>query len=108
MKINILGTEYTIEERPEKSDPKLENRDGYTDSTIKLCVVDAFEESCVDDQADIKGVYVKRVMRHEIIHAFLFESGLDGCSWADNEALVDWIAIQIPKLAKVMREAGCL
>ena len=36
----------------------------------------------------------KKVIRHELVHAFLFESGLSVNSWADNEEIVDWIAIQ--------------
>jgi hypothetical protein len=43
-------------------------------------------------------------MRHELIHAFLFESGLDCCSWADKEEIVDWIAIQFPKLQNVFEQ----
>ena len=34
MKINILGTEYTIEERTTLEDPELEKCDGYCDKTI--------------------------------------------------------------------------
>ena len=53
--------------------------------------------------------YKKQVIRHEIIHAFVFESGLDTCSdWAKNEEMVDWIAIQFPKLLKAFKEADCL
>jgi predicted SprT family Zn-dependent metalloprotease len=55
----------------------------------------------------------KEVMRHEIVHAFLYESGLGysthipNCAWAVNEEMVDWIAIQTPKMAKVFKQAGC-
>lgn len=41
----------------------------------------------------------KRVMRHEIIHAFFYESGLDvESSWGTDGTLVDWIALQFPKV----------
>ena len=48
----------------------------------------------------------KHVLRHELIHAFLFESGLDQnsnlCeSWAINEEMVDWMAIQMPKIMNI-------
>ena len=51
-------------------------------------------------------------LRHEILHAFLHESGLWGCSlestsWAMNEEMVDWVAIQFPKILKVYRQLGC-
>jgi len=49
------------------------------------------------------------VIRHELIHAFLFKSGLDACAeWARNEEMVDWLAIQFPKLMKAFQEADCL
>lgn len=48
-------------------------------------------------------------LRHEIIHAFLFESGLWVNSnsvecWAMNEEMIDWIAIQYPKISKVFKK----
>ena len=56
----------------------------------------------------------KLTLRHEIVHAFFNESGLmdsafayDG-AWAKNEEMVDWLAIQIPKIYKAFEEAGCL
>ena len=57
--------------------------------------------------------YKKKVLRHEIIHAFLYESGLwnnsgDAKSWGWNEEITDWIAIQSPKLFKAFKEADCL
>ena len=56
---------------------------------------------------------MKKVLRHEIVHAYLCESGLEHCSlgedsWATNEEMVDWMAIQGPKLYKAWEEAGAL
>lgn len=46
---------------------------------------------------------------NEIVHAFLLESGLDENSeWARNEELVDWIAIQGPKIWKAWQEADAV
>jgi len=55
----------------------------------------------------------KQVLRHEIIHAFLYESGLYGSSlssdrWALNEEMVDWLAIQFPKILKAFEDVGCI
>ena len=48
-------------------------------------------------------------MRHELIHAFLFESGLaENSNWARNEEMVDWIARQFPKMAKTFQEVKVL
>jgi hypothetical protein len=102
-----LGTEYNLLEANEHDDPKLIGKDGYCDTTTKECVIDSMDRI----QGDCKGYlpeYKKAVKRHELIHAFFYESGLDMCSWANNEELVDWIAIQFPKLAKAFKDADCL
>ena len=107
MKIVILGTEYTLIESNETDDCKLVGRDGYCDTSTKECVVD--EMNCSDTYAK-KNLpeYKKSVKRHELIHAFLYESGLDTCSWACNEEMVDWLAIQFPKLMNVFKDADVL
>lgn len=45
MKINILGTEYTVEERNVETDKKLAEADGYSDHTSKECIVDEMKKS---------------------------------------------------------------
>ena len=58
------------------------------------------EEIEIEDVAK----YRKQVIRHELIHAFLCESGLhENCKW-HNEEMVDWLAIQAPKLQKIFKE----
>ena len=56
---------------------------------------------------------MNRVLRHEIIHAYLEESGLSANSnmipaWAQNEEMVDWLAIQSSKIFATFQEVGCL
>ena len=54
-------------------------------------------------------VQINKVKRHEIIHAFLFESGLaENSYWAQNEEMVDFFAIQAPKLFKAFKAADAL
>lgn len=56
----------------------------------------------------------KQTIRHELVHAFLDESGLQENSnqfegsWATNEEMVDWIALQGPKIYEAWRTAGAL
>jgi hypothetical protein len=56
----------------------------------------------------------KQTLRHEIVHAFFNESGLSDSSaspangWAKFEEMVDWIAIQGPKIYAAWHEAGAL
>lgn len=108
MIINVLGTSYVILERSAAEDRTLEDCDGYCDKTTKLIVIAKKEANC--DLLDFDS-YRKKVMRHEIIHAFLFESGLHECWTHDgghDETYVDWIAVQFPKLLKAFEEAGCM
>lgn len=46
------------------------------------------------------------MLRHELIHAFFCEAGLD--DYSSNEQLVDWIAIQSPKIFKIFQELEIL
>jgi len=50
-----------------------------------------------------------RIFRHELVHAFFYESGLDTESdFARDEILVDFLAMQIPKLAKLFEKLNLL
>ena len=105
--INVLGTDIRIHFRKESEDPHLESCDGYYDHSESLIVV-KIPEPDVNSIRDLES-YQKKVLRHEIIHAFLYESGMGHCSapvdsWATNEEMVDWFAIQSPKIFKVFRE----
>lgn len=111
MKVNILGTDYKIHFRNIKSDTKLKQCDGYIDHSVKKIVVGIFEK---DDMSieDLES-YQKKVLRHEIIHGFLYESGLwnntnKSETWATSEEMTDWLAIQLPKIHKVFEKARCI
>ena len=108
--VNILGSEWTITFRGEDDDPKLMDRDGYCDESVREIVVESFEKEMHDAQAcaDMRKIQ-RNTIRHELVHAFLFESGLGACSeWAQNEEMVDWIARQFSKLAKAFADAGAV
>lgn len=111
MTVNILGTKYKIIFADENEKPKLKEADGYMDHSIKEIVVGKFESDPMSIE-DL-GNYSKKVLRHEIIHAFLYESGLWQSSnksnaWALSEEMVDWIAIQSPKLFEAFKKCDCL
>lgn len=108
MKVNILGTEYTIKKGNAIDYPKLKNSMGYCDTSIKTIVVsDMKEEKDDPDALENMDVFQQKVIRHEIVHAMLYESGLSvNSDYACNEEMVDWIAIQTPKMLKAFRDAG--
>ena len=109
-KVNILGSEWSVKFGSKEKYPNLAEMDGYTDPSTREIVVDDMNESQgqIGVKADLES-YQKQVVRHEIIHAFLLESGLGSSSnsadgWAMNEEMVDWFAIQSPKIFKVFSE----
>lgn len=104
MQINVLGTEYKIKESNVIDDPALEKCDGYCDDTLKICVINSMTTNDVMDKGNLDA-YKRKVLRHELIHAFLYESGLCENSWAANEEIIDWIASQFPKLKFAFEQA---
>jgi hypothetical protein len=106
MTVDVLGTQYSINESNKLDDLNLENNDGYCDTSIKRIVIDTFKDFPGSKQN--LDEYKKQVIRHELVHAFLFESGLDGCSWAKDEEIVDWIACQFPKMLKSFEQCNAL
>lgn len=107
-KINVLGTEYTICEKTEEQDYRLKDCDGYCDKTTKEIVV--LKVSADNCNLHNPKWYADKVLRHEIVHAFLFESGMHECTnWkaggsCHNEQLVDWIAVQWHKIDEVYKQ----
>lgn len=108
--INILGTDFQIIRQFQTENPKIENAYGICEHYSKKIVLDTFAAAkedvmCVEKLEEFE----KKVLRHEIIHAYLGESGLRSNSdWAENEEMVDWFAIQAPKIFKTFTELGIL
>jgi hypothetical protein len=100
---NIMGTDWTITWRTKEEDPHLVECDGYCDSSIRTIIVAWFEWDGMNHND--MAAYTAKVIRHEMIHAMLYESGLDvntARQWARNEEMVDWIAIQLPKMCNTI------
>ena len=105
MTVNILGTDYEVIRQKKEETPKLEDKWAYTEPYSKKIIIDADIAMQSNDDAERKDLFTKKVLRHEIIHAFFTESGLiDNCEYAINEELVDWIAIQFPKILKAIEQ----
>lgn len=118
MKVNILGTEYKVIVKKYDEDEAFERRsiDGYCDGftkTIVVCDMHTYKGWEYETEDTIKECQ-KLILRHEITHAFLNESGLQDstfaydCGWARNEEMVDWFAIQSPKILATFKEVGCI
>ena len=108
--VNVLGTDYSVIFANEQEEPRLCNVDGFCDDSAKEIYVDDMSKAAQspDSKKDLEA-YRNKVMRHELTHAMLSESGLQSESdWARTEEVFDWIAIQGPKLMKVWSAAKCL
>ena len=111
MIVNVLGTNYGIYlDVSEEDDATLKLCAGYCDKTTKrICVGKA-----VDTNLGEYAEYRKYIIRHELVHAFLFESGIGGDTVWDidgqehPEHMVEWVAMQFPKLLIAFQEAGVL
>lgn len=112
-KVSILGTQYTvILDSDEEKYTGLKKADGYIDITVKQIIVKDKFETESDTMKNLDTV-IKANLRHEIIHGFLYESGLDWNShkvnaWAVEEEIVDFFALQFPKIVSVYNELGVL
>ena len=115
--VKILGTKYTLKAVNAGENEYLEKMHygGYCDGTAKEIVVLKLKSlpDFANDPDEIIERRERETLRHEIIHAFLNESGLGWNSlpieqaWAKNEEMVDWFAVQFPKILKVFKELGC-
>ena len=97
--VSVLGTEYSIIVKSDDEDDKFTTCDGYCDIMQKRIVI----------SRDSK--LLSHTLKHELVHAFLFESGLWDNSnpvnnWADNEEMVDWFAFQSAKIEKAYNEVS--
>lgn len=109
-KVNVLGEVYKFFYDTEEHDQKMKGNDGYTEPVEKeIHIEKSIFEDHTNDIHTVKNLakYGRKVIRHEIVHAFIEESGLAECNdWARSEELVDWIARQFPKMMKCFIEAG--
>lgn len=117
-KISVLGTDYTIRfvESGESEYMERMHYGGLCDGDsheILILLLKTCEEWEKDPDEKIEAKQ-REIIRHELTHAFLNESGLrynshtpDG-AWAKNEEMVDWFAIQFPKMLKAFEQADAL
>lgn len=118
MDVDILGTTYKIIIKKISEDEDLKNRrlSGRCNRFHhEIIVADMEETEYFGELTETeKTEYKKEVLRHEIVHAYLNESGLVnnahvfGLGWATNEEMVGWIALQFPKMIDTFRQAGAI
>lgn len=119
--VSVLGTLYTVTVKKYDEIPDFREGDicGFCDAIsheIVLCDMRTYPKTDGVDWKELPEesiiAYKKRTLRHEIVHAFFNESGLqESCGeysgpWAQYEEMIDWWAIQGPKVYQAWKEAG--
>ncbi len=108
MKINVLGQKYTIKEMSDEEYPKLKTLEanGLFEGYSKELIIDkALNDPSPSNYENLE-LFKNKVVRHEIIHAFFHEAGLQ--EYVSNEFLVDWLAYQVPKMAKIFDDINVM
>lgn len=96
MKVDVLGQEYSL--FFESDDEDFADCDGYCyQFDKKIRVKDKNLQAGETDKG--RENRLQQVLRHELVHAFCEESGVD---YDQDEQLVDWIARMIPKIENAM------
>lgn len=115
IEVSILGQPYKVYELAQEDEGTLEDGVlGTTDwTTHEIMLRGSIREPTGRDSLANLDVVYKETLRHEITHAFLLESGMTGSDsfegdFAHNELIVDWFAMQAPKLFKAFEEADAL
>lgn len=107
-KVNILGTEYKIKMLSEDEYPKLKimSANGLAELYSKDLIIDSGMNKQTGKEFENFKAFENKTIRHEIIHAFFHESGLD--DYGGDEDLVNWLSLQFPKILQAFKEADCL
>lgn len=118
MTVDVLGTKYRIETHKISEDEFMQKNhlEGWCGEDSKIiAIADYSEEEYFPDMTEgERKTRRNRDLRHEIYHAFLNESGLSTSAqpyygaWTKNEEMIDWNAIQLPKIFAAYKECGCL
>ena len=104
--VNILGTEYEIQSSEDIYKTLMESQNtGECDMYAKVISISPQEFIVNDRREDVMKSVYNICMRHEILHAFFHEAGVD--RYSADETLVDFIAMQFPKMKELFEEVGC-
>lgn len=102
MIVDILGTKYVVKQDDSIKDT---GADGLCKTYGKeILYRDAKDMLCSDYPQELKEERWREVIRHELIHAFFHEAGLE--EYSNDEVLVNWIAYQFPKIQLAIEQTG--
>ena len=107
-KIKVLGTEYTVRfvDEPDATMREIDAC-GYTDYTTKEIVVENKKHTAAW-QCENQEMLTRQTIRHELLHAFLYEAGIPLNMLFHSEEMVEWVAAQFPKILDEYEKAGAV
>lgn len=97
-RVTVLGAEYHIVETNELPS----DRDGECRGFSKRILMRPLPDDA--DEEDRKAH--KCLLRHECIHAYMFEAGMQ--RWYDDEDLTQFLAAKLPSMLGTMIRAGAM
>ena len=117
-KVKILGAKYSLRRVNLGEDEYIDSKGlgGYCNGAAREIVILNLKTlpDLAKEPPEVLQRQERETLRHEIIHAFLNESGLgwntlpiDKAS-AKSEEMVDWIAKHFHKILEVFKAADCL
>lgn len=95
-KVSILGVTYDVYIASAEQEATLKNRSGCVDTTVKNIFINS--ELFKRDESTVKNLssIIQETLTHEIIHAFIDESGL-GDPY-QSEVMVNWFTLMLNKI----------
>lgn len=99
--IDVCGVPYTCIIGSREEIPIGESNQGECNVySKKILVCSDLDKSFEED--DCRRQYLTEVIRHEVSHAILYESGM--CSLADGEEMPEWLSVNVPKIEKCVED----
>lgn len=96
IKTRILDTDYEVE-LADLNNPMMADHDGLCFQYQHKIVLRKPELLFMNESDEVKQTRFREVLLHELVHSFCRQCGV---FYDDNENLVDWIALMIPKIVR--------
>ena len=102
IKVDILGEQYKLMEIEDKRFDEFD-ADGFCEWWAKeLHIKKGIDEHEPGSMLNLKD-YRANTIKHEIVHAFMFESGMQ--NYERDEMLVEWVARNLEKMMNAYNQA---
>lgn len=103
--VNVLGTDYQILYITEEEDKYLEECVGFCDRHAKYIVIKKQSEEFINSPRNTKNHldWINQTLIHELIHAFLTESGVSYNNM-DEENICDFLEVNLIKIYKAFEQ----